>query len=119
MAKWMPFRFAAGAREIARLLGAAGQQNGVERLAQLFTSAWPTCALVLNSTPSAFICSMRRSMQMLLHLEIGDAVAQQSADAVGFFEHRDRVAGARQAAAPRPGPRDPIRPPPRVCRCFT
>ena len=32
----------------------------------------------------------------LLHLEFRDAVAQQAADAVGAFVHRDRVAGARQ-----------------------
>ena len=30
----------------------------------------------------------------LLHLELGDAVAQQPADAVGALEHRDGVAGA-------------------------
>src|ERR1051326_834324 len=34
--------------------------------------------------------------QMLLHFEVGDAVAQQSADAVGFFEDGDVVAGARE-----------------------
>ena len=34
--------------------------------------------------------------QRLLHLEIGDAVAQQSADAVVLLEHRDVVAGARE-----------------------
>ena len=32
----------------------------------------------------------------LLHLEIGDAVAQQAADAVGLFEDGDGVAGARE-----------------------
>ena len=33
---------------------------------------------------------------VLLQLEFGDAVAEQSADAVGFFVDRDRVAGAAQ-----------------------
>ena len=32
----------------------------------------------------------------LLHLELGDAVAQQAADAVGAFEHDDVVTGARE-----------------------
>ena len=32
----------------------------------------------------------------LLHLELGDAVAQQPADAVGALEHDDVVAGAGQ-----------------------
>jgi hypothetical protein len=32
----------------------------------------------------------------LLHLEVGDAVAQQAADAAVLLEHRHRVAGARQ-----------------------
>jgi hypothetical protein len=34
--------------------------------------------------------------EVLLHLEIGNAVAQQAADAVGLLEDRDLVAGARQ-----------------------
>jgi hypothetical protein len=32
----------------------------------------------------------------LLHLELGDAVAQQAAGPIGTFENRHRVAGARQ-----------------------
>ena len=34
--------------------------------------------------------------QVLLHLEIGDAVAQQPADAIVLLEHDDGVAGARE-----------------------
>ena len=44
---------------------------------------------------------------VLLHLEVGNAVAQQAADAVGLLEHRDRVAGAMPAAARRPSPAGP------------
>ena len=44
----------------------------------------------------------------LLHLELGDAVAQQPADAVGALEHDDGVPGAREllggGQAGRPGP---------------
>ena len=35
-------------------------------------------------------------MHVLLQLEVGDAVAQQAADAVVFLVDRDRVAGAAQ-----------------------
>src|SRR5271169_4229773 len=34
--------------------------------------------------------------EMLLHLKIGDAVAQQASDAIALFEKRHPVAGARQ-----------------------
>jgi hypothetical protein len=34
--------------------------------------------------------------QALFHLEVGNAVAQQAADAVALLEHRHLVAGARQ-----------------------
>ena len=94
----MPFSSRPGHVQIARLLGAAGQQDGVElaRADPPPARCTPTCALVWNSTPSARICSRRRSIEVLLHLEIRDAVAQQAADAVALFEHRDVVAGARQ-----------------------
>ena len=48
--------------------------------------------------------------EVLLHLEVGDAVAQQAADAVGALEERHQVAGARQllraGEAGRPGADD-------------
>ena len=43
----------------------------------------------------------------LLHLELGDAVAQQAADAVGPLEDDDRVAGAGRAAAAAARPAGP------------
>ena len=84
--------------QIARLLGAHRQHDRRRNRLRRSSSETltPMCALVTNSTPSAAICSRRRSMHVLLHLEIGNAVAQQSADAVGFLEHRHRVPGARQ-----------------------
>ena len=33
---------------------------------------------------------------MFLHLEVRDAVAEQSADAIGALEDRDEMAGARE-----------------------
>src|SRR5258706_12033 len=42
--------------------------------------------------------------QPLLHLEIGNAVTQQAADPVVFFEHRDIVPGPRELlGASEPG----------------
>ena len=52
--------------------------------------------------------------QLLLHLEVGDAVAQQAADPVGLLEHGRRVAGAGQllgagqAGRARADHRDPL-----------
>ena len=55
--------------------------------------------------------------EVLLHLEIGDAVAQQAADAVGLLEHRHRVAGARQLLRGGQAGRARSRRRPRACRC--
>ena len=59
-------------------------------------SSTPTSTPVRNSTPSASICSHAAVDQVLFHLEVGNAVAQQAADAVGLLEQRRRMAGARQ-----------------------
>ena len=63
------------------------------------SSTWtftPTWALGLNSTPFGLHLFQTAVDQMLLHLEIGDAVAEQAADAVGFLEDGDPVAGAAE-----------------------
>jgi hypothetical protein len=45
----------------------------------------------------------------LLHLELGDAVAQQAADAVGALEHHDVVPGAGELLGrARPAGPDPM-----------
>ena len=91
------FQLAARDLQIARLFRAAGQHDGVKVLADLRPeSLTPIWALVTNLTPSAVICSMRAIDQPLLHLEIGNAVAEQAADAVRFFEHGHLVSGARE-----------------------
>ena len=53
--------------------------------------------------------------QALLHLEVGNAIAQQAADAVIFFEHRRRRGRRAPAAARRRGPPGPSRPRRRAC----
>ena len=66
----------------------------------------PTLAFVWNDR--AFGLHLRDAAVevALLHLELGDAVAQQPADAVGALEHGDVVAGAVSccAAASPDGP---------------
>jgi hypothetical protein len=67
--------------------------------------------------PSASIWSRRRSRNALLHLELGDAVAQQAADAIGALEHRHVVPGARELlGAARPAGPEPMTA--TACRCF-
>ena len=54
--------------------------------------------------------------EVLLHLEVGDAVAQQAADAVALLEQRRRYGRRARAAARRPCRPGPSRPRPRACR---
>ena len=83
--------------QVARLLGAAGQRNRVEFLDQraerhVSPDLDPGAefhALGLHLTDTAVD-------QPLLHFEVGDPVAQQATDAVGLFEQRDPMSGARQ-----------------------
>ena len=59
---------------------------------------------VRKTTPSASICVDAPVDVVLLHLEVGDAVAQQAADAIVALEHGDVVTGARQLlSAGEPG----------------
>ena len=44
---------------------------------------------------------MRRVQVALLHLELGNPVAQQPTDAIGALEHDGVVAGARQLLSGR------------------
>ena len=55
----------------------------------------------------------------LLHLEVGDAVAEQAADPVGALEDGDRVPGAGELLRARPGRRGRSRRPRPSCRSAT
>ena len=70
----------------------------------------PTSTPLRKRVPSASICASRRSRTRLLHLELGDAVAQQAAGPVGALVDGDGVAGAGQllggGQAGRPGADD-------------
>ena len=70
----------------------------------------PTLQLVRNITPSSCMQGEPAIEEPLFQLELGDAVAQQPADAIGALENGDRVAGAVQLLggreAGRPGADD-------------
>ena len=83
--------------QIARLLRAARQQDGVELAPQVFHRNIPAHVRIgLELHPFGAHLLQPPVDQVLLHLEIRNAVAQQSADTVALFEHRDVVPGARQ-----------------------
>ena len=111
IAKWMPLELAAGDGQVAR--------PGTRRPARSSAScSWrrrsgststPTWALVTNSHalgPHLVEAPVERA---LLHLELGDPVAEEPADPVGALEHGDLVPGAaellrRRRARPGPEP---------------
>ena len=91
------FEFAAGHLQIARLFGAAGEQDGIVIAQQIFDGD-VHADVGVGAELDAFGVHLFEAAvdEALLHLEIGDAVAEQAADAVGFFEDRHPVAGAAE-----------------------
>ena len=69
--------------QVAGLFGTAAEDDRVVAVQNLFgaETAPPTSILVRNSTPSACMIFMRRSMTDFVQLHIGDAVHQQAAHA--------------------------------------
>ena len=111
IAKWMPFELAAGHRQIARRRGAAREHDRVVVAPQLVdrhVDADVAAGLELD----AFVAHQRQAAveKPLLHLECGNPVPQQAADAVRALEHRDEVARPVQligrGEAGRPGSDD-------------
>ena len=87
--------FPAGHRQIAPLGRAAGHHHRIARSPQLGDRD-----VVADPSVHPEACALRRHLReaainmMLLHLEFGDPVAQQPADAVIALEHFHIVAGA-------------------------
>ena len=96
---------APGTSSGARLRGADGEAHGVEVLAELLARD-----RAADVDAGAELDALGRHLlepaieQALLHLEVGDAVAEQAADAVGALEQRRRRGPARASccAAARP-----------------
>ena len=90
-------QLAAGHRQIARLPGAAGEQHGVE-VGDADARRHVDADVDARPEHHAFGLHDRQPAieEALLHLELGNAVAQQAADAIGLLEDGHRVAGAIQ-----------------------
>ena len=90
-------QLAAGHAQLARLLRAAGEQHGVELVAQLRDvqiAADVDAGLEVHAL--GLELAKAEVEHLLLQLEVGDAVAQQPTDAVVLLEHDDGVAEAAQ-----------------------
>jgi len=101
--------------EVARRLGPAGHRHGVELLEQRgHRHVDPDLDLGAELHPLGLHLHDAAVNQRFVHLEVGDAVAQQSADAVALLEQGHGVTGARQllrageARRPRADDRDPL-----------
>ena len=118
MAKWMPASSRPGMGRSRGGGGAAGQEQGVEVPPQVgHGHARPDVGAGHEADALGLHLGEPPVEDALLHLELGDAVAQEPADPVGALEHRDGVAGPGEllgARRARPGP-SRRRPPP--CRC--
>ena len=92
-----PAELAAGDRQVARLGGAHREHHRVVPLAQALAGQ---VAADVDAGPEHGALAAHLVQPpvevLLLHLELGDAVAQQPADLVGPLVDRDRVAGAGQ-----------------------
>src|SRR5690606_18953720 len=88
-------QFAAGDGQVAGDGGAAGQHDGVVASAQ-FARGDVGADVQAGAEPGAFGGHLREAPVevALLHLELGDAVAEQAADAVGALVDGDVVPGA-------------------------
>ena len=103
-------QIAARHRQVARLLGTTSQQNRVKVFLQLgcghgflgpvghFGILGPLAHQHAGAHRHAFGLQLRHAPVdvAFVHFEIGDAVAQQAANAVILFKHRHRMADTRQ-----------------------
>ncbi len=97
MAKWMPSSSRPGIGRSRALLGAAGEHHRVvvgEELLGRQVDA--DMGAVVEGHAFAFHLRDAQVDDPLLHLEVGDAVAQQAAGLGEFLEHVHVVAGARE-----------------------
>src|SRR5437879_5799344 len=85
-------------RQLASLLCAHGETDGIELLPQLFT-----CEVLPDEDTGLELHSFSLHLfqtpvdDPFFHFEIGDAVAQQAADAIGLLKERDALPRARHS----------------------
>ena len=106
MAKWMPSSCRPSIGRSRGWVAPPQRQtasNSVEQLARPAMST-PDIRARAEDDPFGFHLLEPTVEVSLLHLEVGDAVAEQAADAVGALEDGDRVAGAGELlGAGQPG----------------
>ena len=90
-------QLAAGHRKVAPGCGAGGQHHGVVRGEQHFHVDTAADCCVGAELGALGLHLLDATVEVtLLHLELGNAVAQQAADAIGTLEHHDVVARPRE-----------------------
>ncbi len=94
-----------------------GRSRRTRTAARRSARSKPTLALVTNVDPLGLHLLHAPVDQMLLHLEVGNAVAQQPADAVGPLEDGHRDDPRAPAVARTPGPLARSRRRRHACRC--
>ena len=91
------FQLASGNLEVARLFGAAGQQDGVIVPGEGFHRHIHAHVRVGHERDALGAHLLNAAVDdVLFHLEVGNAVTQQAADAVCLFVNSDGVTGAAQ-----------------------
>ena len=90
-----PWRLARRSRTAAPSRRRAAARRSVSS-SSLAETVLPTWTLQWKMTPSASICFTRRVDDALLHLEVGDAVAQQAAGLGALLVDVHVMAGARE-----------------------
>ena len=79
--------------QVARRRGAAGEHDGVERVAHLADGHVDTDVATGAKRDALFLQNGEAAVQEpLLHLELGNPVPQQASDPVGSLQNRHRVA---------------------------
>src|SRR6185295_8642761 len=90
-----PFEFSSGHRQIAWLLSAARQNDGIELALQILDRQRFSYVRIGDKANPLFLHQLKAAVDdLLFQFEFRDAVAQQSTDAVGLFVHRDPMAAA-------------------------
>ena len=117
IAKWMPFSSRPGTgRSRGAVAPPASTIASKSARSSSTGTLTPTLPFVRKMIPSSSCRSARRGRaHRFSSLNVGNAVAQQPADAIGALEHGDQVAGAIQLSGGRQTRPGPIRRRPRAC----
>src|ERR1700686_282889 len=92
-----PLQLASGNFQITWMLGAARQDDGIEFTTQIFDGDVVAHFCIGYKLEALGGHLLKAAIDdVLLQFELGNAIAQQSTDAIGFFVNHNRVPGATQ-----------------------